>query len=80
MKVSVDRDLCYGSAECAHRVPAVFEFVDGFGVVRPGREQTGEDPEILEAAEKCPSQAISITGSPHSTPEPPGPPGLPGLP
>ncbi|MFI2632087.1 ferredoxin [Streptomyces collinus] len=80
MKVSVDRDLCYGSAECAHRVPAVFEFVDGFGVVRPGREQTGEDPEILEAAEKCPSQAIRITGSPHPTPELPGPPGLPGLP
>jgi ferredoxin len=86
MKVSVDRDLCYGSAECAHRAPAVFEFVDGFGVVRPGREHTGEDPEILEASEKCPSQAISITGSPHSTPGPPdlpslaGPPDLPSLP
>jgi ferredoxin len=80
MKVSVDRDLCYGSAECAHRAPAVFEFVDGFGVVRPGREHTGEDPEILEAAEKCPSQAISITGSPHSTPDLPGPPDLPSLP
>ncbi|MFF7872160.1 ferredoxin [Streptomyces qaidamensis] len=74
MKISVDRDLCYGSAECAHRAPAVFEFVDGFGVVRPGREQTGEDPEILEAVEKCPSQAISITESPRSTP------GLPDLP
>lgn len=60
-KVSVDRELCYGSAECVHRAPAVFEFVDGFGVVRPGCEQTGDAPEILEAAEKCPSQAISIT-------------------
>ncbi|MDG9710242.1 MULTISPECIES: ferredoxin [Streptomyces] len=60
--VSVDRELCYGSAECVHRAPAVFEFVDGFGAVRPGRERTGGDaPEILEAAEKCPSQAISIT-------------------
>ncbi|MFF8937758.1 ferredoxin [Streptomyces paradoxus] len=68
MKVSVDRDLCYGSAECAHRAPAVFEFFDGYGVVRPGREQTGEAPEVLEAAEKCPGQAISITESPHSTP------------
>ncbi|MER6713247.1 MULTISPECIES: ferredoxin [unclassified Streptomyces] len=61
MKVSVDRELCYGSAECVHRAPAVFAFVDGFGVVRPGREETGDDPEILEAAEKCPSQAIRIT-------------------
>lgn len=64
MKVSVDRELCYGSAECAHRAPAVFEFVDGFGVVRPGRERTGDDPEIVEAAEKCPSQAIRITEAP----------------
>ncbi|WP_425276506.1 ferredoxin [Streptomyces swartbergensis] len=60
-KVSVDRELCYGSAECVHRAPAVFEFVDGFGVVRPGHEQSGDAPEIREAAEKCPSQAISIT-------------------
>ncbi|MER7478873.1 ferredoxin [Streptomyces sp. NPDC126510] len=71
MKVFVDRDLCYGSAECAHRVPAVFEFVDGFGVVRPGRAETGEDPEVLEAAEKCPSQAIGFTGTPRSAPDRP---------
>ncbi|PPS75563.1 MULTISPECIES: ferredoxin [Streptomyces] len=71
MKVFVDRDLCYGSAECAHRVPAVFEFVDGFGVVRPGREETGEDPEVMEAVEKCPSQAIGITGAPRSAPDRP---------
>jgi ferredoxin len=66
MKVSVDRELCYGSAECAHRAPAVFGFVDGFGVVRPDQERTGDDPQILEAAEKCPSQAIRITESPSS--------------
>ncbi|MFD5164389.1 ferredoxin [Streptomyces hawaiiensis] len=71
MKVSVDRDLCYGSAECVHRAPEVFAFVDGFGVVRPGRDQTGEDPEILEAVEKCPSQAISITEAPRSAPDRP---------
>ncbi|MZF85488.1 ferredoxin [Streptomyces sp. SID5643] len=71
MKVFVDRDLCYGSAECAHRAPAVFEFVDGFGVVRPGREQTAEDPEVLEAVEKCPSQAIGTTGSAQAPPDVP---------
>ncbi|MDQ1017989.1 ferredoxin [Streptomyces afghaniensis] len=60
-KVSVDRELCYGSAECVHRAPAVFEFVDGFGVVRPGHGEAGAAPEILEAAEKCPSQAITVT-------------------
>ncbi|MFC9130615.1 ferredoxin [Streptomyces sp. NPDC057099] len=64
MRVSVDRELCYGSAECAHRAPAVFEFVDGYGFVRPGRSSAGDAPEILEAAEKCPSQAITITDTP----------------
>ncbi|MCK8433880.1 ferredoxin [Streptomyces sp. D2-8] len=71
MKVSVDRDLCYGSAECAHRAPTVFEFVDGYGVVRPGREQAGEEPEVLEAVEKCPSQAITLTEAPRSAPDGP---------
>ncbi|MFF7310669.1 4Fe-4S domain-containing protein [Streptomyces sp. NPDC008137] len=66
MKVSVDRELCYGSAECAHRAPAVFEFVDGYGVVRPGHDSAGNAPEILEAAEKCPSQAITVTDAPSS--------------
>ncbi|MFI2201953.1 ferredoxin [Streptomyces sp. NPDC020192] len=60
MKVSVDRALCYGSAECAHRAPAVFAFEDGYGVVRPGRAESGGDPEVREAAEKCPSQAIVL--------------------
>ncbi|GGZ10649.1 hypothetical protein GCM10010300_63420 [Streptomyces olivaceoviridis] len=65
MKVSVDRSLCYGSAECAHRAPAVFAFEDGYGVVRPGGADAAEDPRareaIAEAAEKCPSQAIVLT-------------------
>lgn len=62
MKVSIDPGLCYGSAECAHRVPGVFEFVDEYGVVRAGREDSGDDPLVREAAERCPSQAITVTG------------------
>ncbi|MFJ7151123.1 ferredoxin [Streptomyces sp. NPDC100445] len=62
MKVSVDRSLCYGSAECAHRAPAVFAFEDGYGVVRSGGAQAADDPRdreaVREAAERCPSQAI----------------------
>ncbi|MBD0841086.1 MULTISPECIES: ferredoxin [unclassified Streptomyces] len=60
MKVSVDSELCYGSGECAYRVPSVFTVEDGFGAVIAGREDTGDDPEVREAAEKCPSQAIVI--------------------
>ncbi|MFF3637689.1 ferredoxin [Streptomyces sp. NPDC101169] len=61
MKVSVDRAVCYGSAECAHRAPSVFAFEDGYGVVRPGREDAGDDPSVREAAERCPSQAVVLT-------------------
>ncbi|MEU7557393.1 ferredoxin [Streptomyces eurythermus] len=64
MEVSVDRALCYGSAECAHRAPDVFAFEDGYGVVRPGGVRAVGDPRIreavLEAAEKCPSQAVVL--------------------
>ncbi|MEU3954494.1 ferredoxin [Streptomyces achromogenes] len=64
MEVSVDRALCYGSAECAHRAPDVFAFEDGYGVVRPAAVRAVGDPRIreavLEAAEKCPSQAIAL--------------------
>ncbi|MFJ9815925.1 ferredoxin [Streptomyces sp. NPDC101151] len=61
MKVSVDRTVCYGSAECAHRAPSVFAFEDGYGMVRPGREEQDDDPQVREAAEKCPSQAVVIS-------------------
>ncbi|GGW20747.1 ferredoxin [Streptomyces capoamus] len=67
MKVSVDRSLCYGSAECAYRAPDVFAFEDGYGVVRPGAAQAAGDPRVREAvreaAERCPAQAIALTGT-----------------
>ncbi|MCQ9132420.1 MULTISPECIES: ferredoxin [Streptomyces] len=60
MRVSVDPEVCYGSGECAHRVPSVFTAVDGLGAVLPGREETGEDPQVRDMAERCPSQAIRL--------------------
>jgi ferredoxin len=62
MKVSIDPELCYGSGNCVYRVPSVFTVADGFGAVLPGREDTGDDPRVRDAAEKCPSQAIRIEG------------------
>ncbi|GGW53174.1 hypothetical protein GCM10010503_32910 [Streptomyces lucensis JCM 4490] len=64
MRITVDRGLCYGSAECAYRAPAVFAFEDGYGVVRAGGEECADDPLVREAVEKCPSQAIRITERP----------------
>ncbi|MFI6337771.1 ferredoxin [Streptomyces sp. NPDC050535] len=61
MKVSVDHERCYGSGDCAHRVPAVFVLAEtGYGTVLPGGEDSGADPEVQEAADWCPSQAIVI--------------------
>lgn len=65
-KVSVDPELCYGSGECVYRVPSVFTVKDGFGAVVPGREDSGDEPGVREAAEKCPSQAIGLTESPSA--------------
>ena len=62
MKVSVDADVCYGSGECAFRAPAVFGFEDGYGFVLPGREESGDDEQMRDIAERCPSQAIRING------------------
>jgi ferredoxin len=61
MKISVDPDLCYGSGECSYRVPSVFTEVDGIGAVIPGREEAGDDPQVQAMADRCPSQAITIT-------------------
>ncbi|MER6084014.1 ferredoxin [Streptomyces sp. NPDC013157] len=63
MKVSVDADVCYGSGECAFRAPGVFGFEDGYGFVLPGREEPGDEDELIrDIAERCPSQAIRIDG------------------
>lgn len=63
MPVFIDRELCYGSAECAHRAPDVFTVINDYGEVIPGRESMDDDPRIIAAAESCPSQAIKVTPS-----------------
>jgi ferredoxin len=64
VRISIDPELCYGSHECVYRLPSVFTVVDGFGAVIPGREDADDDPEVRsavrDAAERCPSQAITI--------------------
>ncbi|CAM5285133.1 Ferredoxin OS=Streptomyces tendae OX=1932 GN=GUR47_20975 PE=4 SV=1 [Streptomyces tendae] len=61
MRISVDPEQCYGSGDCVHRAPAVFTQVDGLGAVIPGREHDVDAPRVREAAEGCPSAAITIT-------------------
>ncbi|MFI8483450.1 ferredoxin [Streptomyces rubrogriseus] len=60
MRISVDPEQCYGSGDCVHRAPSVFTLVGGLGAVIPGREHDVDAPRVREAAEGCPSAAITI--------------------
>ena len=63
VKVSVNFDRCISSGTCADLVPQVFELRDdGYLYViqeEPGDELRGA---VEEAAEMCPTNAISIEG------------------
>ncbi|MEU1372835.1 ferredoxin [Streptomyces triculaminicus] len=61
MRVTIDSDTCIGSGMCALTAPAVFDQDDdGYGSVRPGREDGAGDPMVKEATRGCPVQAITI--------------------
>ncbi|MEU5053340.1 ferredoxin [Streptomyces sp. NPDC021096] len=61
MRVSIDSDLCIGSGMCALTAPGVFDQDDdGFGTVRPGREDGAGDPLVKEAARGCPVRAVTV--------------------
>lgn len=58
-KVTVDEDLCAASAVCEAICPEVFE-VDEYAQVKEGVDLNQYEAEIKEAAESCPTQAISV--------------------
>ncbi|MEX2983797.1 ferredoxin [Streptomyces sp. C36] len=61
MRVTIDSGICIGSGMCALTAPAVFDQDDdGYGSVRPGREDGAGEPMVKEAARGCPVQAITI--------------------
>ncbi|MFG2330873.1 ferredoxin [Streptomyces sp. NPDC048604] len=57
---SVDRTVCIGAGQCALTAPDVFsQDDDGFGTVRPGREEAG-GAMLREAARACPVGAVTV--------------------
>ncbi|MDJ0382048.1 ferredoxin [Streptomyces sp. G-G2] len=56
--VHADRQLCLGSGMCAAVAPEVFALEDEHASVR--QPETGEDPRLLDAADICPAQAITV--------------------
>ena len=63
MKVSVDFDLCASTGSCMQVCPEVFE-VRSDGYLYILQEEPGEElrKKVEEAAELCPTGAISIEG------------------
>jgi ferredoxin len=60
-RVSVDPDLCVGTAECVRIAPAAFRIDEARGVSVPQPAATTTDRRRLEeAAFACPTRAISV--------------------
>ncbi|MCU1372451.1 MAG: subB [Ilumatobacteraceae bacterium] len=63
MRVVVDFDLCESNAVCMGIAPEVFEVRDD-DFLYVLQEEPGEAlrPQVVEAAARCPKQAITIEG------------------
>lgn len=71
-QVEVDRSVCIGSAQCVHHAPDAFR-LDTARQSHPTTRETDATEPVLEAAEGCPVEAITITllssGEPVFPPE-----------
>ncbi|MFI5761978.1 MULTISPECIES: ferredoxin [unclassified Streptomyces] len=56
--VRVDRQLCQGSGICAGSAPEVFVLDED--LARPREDGTPPDERVLDAADMCPAQAITV--------------------
>ncbi len=63
MKVTVDFDSCVSTGSCARACPEVFELRDD-GYLYVLQEEPGEElrASVTEAAELCPTGAITVEG------------------
>ncbi|HKN53838.1 MAG TPA: ferredoxin [Amycolatopsis sp.] len=57
-KVAVNRDTCLGSGICAATAPRHFRLDDGKS--RPLQEDIEPDDIVLDVADTCPAEAITV--------------------
>jgi len=60
MKAKVDAELCTGCELCVETCPEVFEMADDIAVVIVDEVPADAEDSCQEAADDCPSEAISI--------------------
>jgi ferredoxin len=62
-RVTVDPELCVGTAECVRLAPQAFEIDEHRGVSVPRSGAATTDRAVLqEAAFNCPTRAITVDG------------------
>ena len=60
MKIVVDRSKCIGAANCVGMAPKVF-MLDGMKKSTVTDPAGADDDKLIEAAEVCPTEAISLS-------------------
>jgi ferredoxin len=68
-RITVDRDACLGSGICAATAPRRFRLEDGKS--RTLQEDTEPDDDVLDVADMCPAEAITVydTAGHHLAPD-----------
>ncbi len=59
LDISINRELCMGSGNCAFWAPGVFD-LDGDGIAIVVDAAAQPQDKVVLAAQGCPTQAISI--------------------
>jgi ferredoxin len=57
-KAEIDRSRCMASGMCAGIAPDLFALDDEWA--RPVREEVPEEERVLDVADSCPAQAITV--------------------
>lgn len=69
VRVTVDPELCIGSAECVRIVPGAFRIDRTRGVSEPTDQAESADPaRLAEAVRSCPTGAIGLGRVPPAGP------------
>lgn len=67
MEISADRDRCVGAGHCVMTIPDVFAQDDnGLVVVTRARTPEPWDEQLVEVAQLCPSQSITVAEGSNS--------------
>ena len=60
MRVKVNSKMCSGTGLCEQACPEVFELKEGISIVKVNEVPPSVEQNCIEAAEGCPTEAISI--------------------